>query len=154
MEIQIIYNEIDKYRNLKSLFKKLTRWLTSQLNLPVKTLDVIFTNDQYLQNLHHDFFDLDSKTDVITFDLNEEEDDIIEGEIYISVERAEYHSQKYDVSTQLELCRLIIHGCLHLAGYEDSNKENRTILKKKEEQLVNAVNHLFIKNIAKFKVPG
>lgn len=146
MKIQIIFNEIIKYQNYTKLFTDITKWCISCLKLNVKILDIIFTTDQYLYDLHRKFFNLDTKTDVITFNLNESKD-TIEGEIYISVDMAEQNSKKYNVSVESELCRLIIHGCLHLAGYEDKNEKDFRVMKNQEDKMVNSAENLFIKDL-------
>jgi len=142
MEIQINYHEVNKFLQLKDTFKEILNWTIKKLNLPVNTLDIIFTSDSYLKQLHKKFFDLDSKTDVITFDLNESENEI-EGEIYISTERAIDQSKKYKVSPEIEICRLLIHGCLHLAGYDDLIESDLAELKKVEDKLVEEVSCIF-----------
>ena len=142
MEIQINYHNITKYIHLKTIFIEVLKWNINILNLPIKTIDIIFTNDAYLKQLHKRFFDLNTKTDVITFNLNENSD-FIEGEIYISIDRAVVQSKHYNVRTETELCRLLIHGCLHLAGYNDKNDSDLAIMKEKENKLVEEVNRIF-----------
>jgi probable rRNA maturation factor len=142
MEIQINYHEVNAFIQLKSTFEEILDWTINKLSLPVTTLDIILTSDSYLKQLHKDFFDLDSKTDVITFDLNESPNEI-EGEIYISVERAIEQSKTYKVSPEIEICRLLIHGCLHLAGYDDLNESDLSVMKKEENELVEKVSRIY-----------
>ena len=142
MEIQINYHEVDEYFQLKTTFIEVLNWTIKKLNLPVNTLDVILTSDSYLRQLHKKFFDLDSKTDVITFDLNENPNEI-EGEIYISIERAIDQSKQYKVSPEIEICRLLIHGCLHLAGYDDVKESDLTEMKREENKLVEQVSRIY-----------
>ena len=142
MEIQINYHEVDEYFQLKTTFIEVLNWTIKKLNLPVNTLDVILTSDSYLRQLHKKFFDLDSKTDVITFDLNENPNEI-EGEIYISIERAIDQSKQYKVSPEIEICRLLIHGCLHLAGFDDVKESDLTEMKKEENKLVEQVSRIY-----------
>ncbi len=73
-----------------------------------------------------------------TFDLNENPNEI-EGEIYVSIERAIDQSKQYKVSPEIEICRLLIHGCLHLAGYDDLKETDLDELKKIENELVEEV---------------
>lgn len=142
MEIQINYHDIKEFIHLKATLKEVLVWTIKKLDLPVTSLDIILTSDSYLKKLHKDFFDLDSKTDVITFDLNENPKEI-EGEIYISIERAIDQSKQYQVNPELEICRLLIHGCLHLAGYDDFNKSDLLKLKKIENKLVEEVESIY-----------
>jgi rRNA maturation RNase YbeY len=78
----------------------------------------------------------------MTFNLGTKE--TIEGEIYISKDRAMDNASRYDVPPEHEICRLIVHGCLHLAGYEDNTEGNRKEMKKKEEDLLSMVLNLFL----------
>ena len=142
MEIQINYHETDDFVLLKNTFKDILYWTLNKLNLRVESLDIILTSDSYLIQLHKDFFDLNGKTDVITFDLNENPNEI-EGEIYISTKRAIDQSKQYKVSPEIEICRLMIHGCLHLAGYDDLNESDLSKLKKIENELVEEVSRIY-----------
>jgi len=144
MDIEIIFNEIEGYQDYQKTFGKLTKWTLSEIDLSVSKLSVIFSNDQHLRQLHRDFFNLDTNTDVITFNLNNEDEDI-EGEIYLSVHQSEINSKKYNVPVYLELSRLIIHGCLHLAGYNDIHEDDKAVMKSKEDELVEMANNRFFK---------
>ena len=142
MEIQINYHETNNFVRLKDTLEEITIWTINKLKLTVNSLDIILTSNLYLKRLHKEFFDLNSITDVITFDLSENPDEI-EGEIYISVESAVEQSKQYEVSPELEICRLLIHGCLHLAGYDDIKKADRTELKTLENNLVEEVGLIY-----------
>ena len=147
MEIQINYHNTKDFTQLKDTFKEILNWIIEKLDLSILSLDVIFTSDSYLKQLHKEYFNLDSKTDVITFDLNENPDEI-EGEIYISIQRAVEQSIQYRISPELELCRLLIHGCLHLAGYDDIKESDRTELKSIENKLVNDISRIYHKKLS------
>lgn len=71
-------------------------------------------------------------TDIITFDLSEEEG-LIEGEIYISVDRVKDNAGKFSKSFEDELHRVIIHGVLHLVGYGDKKPKLKAIMREKED---------------------
>lgn len=91
-------------------------------------LSIILTDDGMIRDLNCRFLKRDWATDVIAFPFGEEEKGLW-GEIYISEERARDQALIYDVSFEEELTRLIIHGILHLLGYQDKSEE----LKKKME---------------------
>ena len=111
--------------------------------MEIQSLNIIFVNDQFIKNLNHDYFNLDTGTDVITFNINESNENI-EGEIYICVDRAEQQCKVYNVLPEIELCRLIIHGCLHLSGFDDDTKLNQQKMKKVENRLVGSATNLFL----------
>lgn len=86
-------------------------------------INIIFVNDDYLRQLHRDFLNDDSYTDVMSFNLNE--DNSIEGEIYISLDRARHYANEFNVSLSSEIARLIIHGILHFKGYDDDTEDGK-----------------------------
>ena len=88
-----------------------------------KEISIIFVDDDYLRQLHSDFLNDDSYTDVMSFNLNE--NDQIEGEIYISLDHARHYANEFNVSFSSEIARLIIHGILHLKGYDDHTEDGK-----------------------------
>ncbi|MCB0258530.1 MAG: rRNA maturation RNase YbeY [Calditrichae bacterium] len=108
----------------------LARRVIADEQLEVSSLNIIFVDDAYLKDLHQRYLDDDSKTDVMTFSLNA--DGPIEGEIYISLDRARAHAQTYRVTAEMEVARLIIHGLLHLKGYDDHTAEEQKLMREKE----------------------
>ncbi len=140
MEIQVHNNAATINKHIIT-FKKLAVWVCEQLNLPIQNLNIIFTDDQSLYKMHKEFLNDDTYTDVITFNLGTSA--AIEGEIYISLDRAEDNASNYNVPLNHEIFRLIIHACLHLYGYEDKIENDRILMKKKEESiLMEAINIL------------
>jgi probable rRNA maturation factor len=117
-----------------SFYKKLTIWSAEKVKLPAESITVIFVGDEELTRMHGEFLDDPTPTDVITFDLGEE--GAVEGEIYISTERAAEQATQYGVSHTEELMRLIIHGLLHLAGFDDLEEEARSEMKRHEDYYV------------------
>lgn len=110
---------------------KLLNWIThcvSNEGFHLGFLEIILSNDQQLLRLNKDYLNHNYYTDIITFDYSEH-DQLVSGGIYISFERVKENAQKFNVSETEELFRVIIHGVLHLIGYQDdsiSNKEEMT----------------------------
>jgi probable rRNA maturation factor len=97
----------------------------------VKEINYIFCNDEHLLQINKDYLNHDYYTDIITFD-NSENGKIIEGDIFISVERIKENSQILKNEFDSELKRVIIHGILHLCGLKDKTPSEEQIMREKE----------------------
>ena len=96
------------------------------------SISIILTNDKKLLQLKNQYFQQDILTDVITFNL-EDDGDPIEGEIYISLNRVSENAIKFKQDIGIELKRVIIHGILHLLGYDDQTPEEKIIMIRMED---------------------
>ena len=97
------------------------------------SITFIFSNDDKLRKLKKEYFGEDVFTDTISFNL-EEESDPIEGEVYISLERVSENAHTFQQDFITEYKRIIIHGCLHLLGYNDELPEDKTKMTELEEK--------------------
>ncbi len=91
---------------------------------------VVLVDDETLLEMNREHLGHDYYTDVITFTL---ETNPLEGEIYISIDRAREQSREYGVGLYNEVCRLAIHGALHLVGYDDATTEQRDAMRVRED---------------------
>ena len=140
--MSIKFNYIEPFRVQHAL--KVKEFLVNVLRAEKrvsKSINYIFCSDEYLLQINKDFLQHDYLTDTITFDLST--GDLIEAEIYISIERVRDNAATYNTSFKRELCRVMIHGVLHLAGYKDKTKSEITLMRSKEEHYL----LLFEKNI-------
>ena len=99
----------------------------------IDCINFILVDDKYLNKLKKEYFNQDYYTDVISFNL-EDKNCPIDGEIYISINRVILNADKYNCSFNNELKRIMIHGLLHLSGYDDitkNEKQNMTNLENK-----------------------
>ena len=124
IEVSTEFDEINNPVN-RTYVGELVQQVLWNRNISVGAVTVIFTNADHLKNLKKQFFNEDVYTDVIAFRLDNQNNEPFEGEIYISLEMAEENSQEFNTSFHNELSRLIIHGCLHLLGYEDSTEKSK-----------------------------
>jgi len=100
-------------------------------NVPGARVNVILLSDDELLEMNRRHLGHDYHTDVITFRL---EDQPLEGEIYISVDRAREQAAEYGVGLHDEVRRLAIHGALHLAGYDDATDAERDAMRTLEDR--------------------
>ena len=97
----------------------------------VHTISYIFCNDDFLYEMNVEHLQHDDLTDVITFPY---QSDPIEGEIYISIDRIKENAEKFGITWQHELRRVMIHGALHLCGYTDKSEADRAAMTEKENK--------------------
>ena len=97
-----------------------------------ESVNYIFCKDEYLVNLNQKYLNHNTLTDILTFTYSDAFLPII-SEIYISVERVKQNAKLFRVNYQNELQRVMIHGILHLCGYEDSSAEQKVIMRAKED---------------------
>jgi probable rRNA maturation factor len=135
MEIRIFYDNISfrirKARKTKELINKI---IVSEKRIS-GTINIIITTDRELIKVNREFLKHDYFTDVISFSYNENK--IVNGEIYISIDTIKRNSKNYNVSLTNELLRVIIHGILHLCDYEDGTDARRMHMRKMENYWMN-----------------
>jgi probable rRNA maturation factor len=133
MAIQFIFTDtsitLTKRKELKLFIEKTFKEERKKLI----SLVIIFCTDEYLLNINKRFLQHDYYTDIVTFNLSDKPN-IIEGEIYISVDRIRENAKNHQVSLREELHRVIFHGVLHLCGYRDK-------LPKEKKQMTLAEDH-------------
>ena len=95
-------------------------------------LNFIFTDREFLLNINREFLDHDYHTDVIAFNYGKE--GVISGEVYIGIEAVKENANRFKTNFRDELLRVIIHAVLHLAGYDDKTDNERTYMRKKENE--------------------
>lgn len=97
-------------------------------------LNFIFCTDAYLLSMNQQYLKHNTLTDIITFDNRaDDQSGAIEGDIFISIERVEENASLLGVAFDTELHRVLIHGVLHLLGYNDKKKADKDLMRKKEE---------------------
>jgi len=94
-------------------------------------LNFILTNDITLKKMNVRYLKHNYFTDVISFGWDE--GNVIEGEVYISVDTVKINAKNYKVSYREEMLRVIIHGTLHICGYNDLSVEEREVMKSLED---------------------
>jgi rRNA maturation RNase YbeY len=95
-------------------------------------LNFIFCSDEHLLGINIQYLNHHTYTDIITFD-NSEEPGLIEGDIFISIERVRENAENLRIEFIEELHRVLIHGVLHLLGYTDKTSDKKGEMRKKED---------------------
>lgn len=116
----------------KTIIKKWIENTIVEEGYRLEELNFILCSDEYLLRINQDFLRHDDYTDVITFDNSEELKTIV-GDIFISLDRIKENALSFKSTTVNELCRVIIHGTLHLLGYKDKTKATKTEMTAKED---------------------
>tara|TARA_R110002049_G_scaffold73024_6_gene189223 strand:+ start:2344 stop:2757 length:414 start_codon:yes stop_codon:yes gene_type:complete len=102
-------------------------------------INYIFCDDEYLHKLNVEFLQHDTLTDIISFDNSLGK--LINGDIYISVERVEDNAKDFKVSFTEELQRVMIHGVLHYIGFKDKTEEDQIEMTKQENVSISMLNN-------------
>jgi rRNA maturation RNase YbeY len=121
---------------------KVKNWVKATIaaeGYKLQELNYIFCSDNYLLQINQQYLDHDTYTDIVTFD-NSEKDRVIEGDIFISIDRIRENAVKFGTGEVNELHRVIIHGALHLLGYQDKMAESKKIMTGKEDHYLGVRN--------------
>ena len=137
--MSIFFNKVNVSFSINE--ELVVKWLEESvgpLGFAIGELSFIFCSDEYLKKinikyLNHDFF-----TDVITFDYSKNK--LLFGDVYISTERVKENATTYNSSFNKELFRVIIHGVLHLCGFNDKTKKEKTLIRAKENEFLSSIN--------------
>ena len=131
--IDFVYNTDFRLAN-KEVF---SRWLISVANAEgflIDTLVFLFVDDKEILEMNKKFLKHDYYTDVITFgDLKDKK---ISGDIAISIERVLDNSKMYGVEFEDELKRVMVHGLLHIMGYNDKASNDKSVMSQKEKKAI------------------
>ncbi len=131
MKINFRY-DIEKYRLRDSkLLKRIISRIVSDAGLKGGVADIIITTDGKVYEINREFLGHDYYTDIITFNYNSGKS--VNGEIYISAQRVKENAEKFGVTLNSEIRRVIFHGFLHLCGYDDRTAEEKNKMSEMEE---------------------
>ncbi|MBL7052440.1 MAG: rRNA maturation RNase YbeY [Candidatus Marinimicrobia bacterium] len=118
------FSEVTESACDEKILRKILLKVARDFRFKIEQINIIFTNDTALKKMKKQYFNEDRFTDVISFNLSENKT-LLDGEIYISVDRAKSQAQEYSVCLNHEITRLVTHGMLHLCGIMDSTDGER-----------------------------
>lgn len=123
--------------------RKTAQWIkqvASLYNKNIGEVSYLFCNDEKILEINQQYLQHDFYTDIITFDNSEE--DILSGDIFISVDTVLSNSQKFNTTYEDELNRVIIHGILHLIGLNDESEEESKEMRSSEDRALKILSEL------------
>ena len=121
------------------VFKNIIEKIALMNKIKSVQVSYIFGDDNLLLELKNRFFKQNHFTDVIAFRLNDYDNPLVEGEVYISLPRAKENAIIFNELYEKEVARLIIHGFLHLIGYLDETDEEKNKMTNLENMLLEKV---------------
>ena len=100
-------------------------------------ISITFTDNENIRQLNNEFRNIDRETDVLSFPMDDEGDDVVLGDVVISLEKAKSQAEEYGHSIEREISFLCVHSCLHLLGYdhETSEEDEKEMFTKQHEIL-------------------
>jgi probable rRNA maturation factor len=145
MEITINYSDMKFYSEdlEKLILMVLTEGAKQQKVAEDAEISVLICDADTIHELNRDYRDVDAPTDVLSFALNEGEDDVPEeetelGDIVINLDRAVSQAEEYGHSRDREVAYLSVHGFLHILGYDHYDPEEKKAMRKAEEDILSA----------------
>lgn len=128
--VTYFFEDTDFKLKNKTKIKKWLKLVAESEVFSLGALSIIFCSDNYILDINQRFLQHDYFTDIITFDYSEGEK--ISGDLFISVDSVRENSIEYETEFEEELHRVIVHGVLHLIGYDDHTDEDIRTMRSKE----------------------
>ena len=134
------YNDFDpNFSYNKEKIEKIILKVFSELTYSNIKLSIIFTKRDFLSKMKETYFNVEQYTDVIAFDFSEDKENF-EGEIYISIKDVKENAKLFEQSFDNEFKRVVIHGALHLVGYNDIEHKDKLMMKNMENKYLEEFN--------------
>ena len=133
MAISFFFQDTRVTLNDRKRLKEFISLLFKRHGRKLGSLTYVFCTDKYLLEVNQRFLKHDFYTDIITFDLSSSKE-MVEGEIYISVDRVRDNTKALEVTMKNELHRVIFHGALHLCGFNDKGKAEKAKMTLEEDK--------------------
>lgn len=119
----------------KKNIHKIISLIKKEKNLNIESLEINFVNEKTILEINTTYLGHKYTTDVISFNYSDESNNL-DGEIFICFDVAKENAKRFDAKFDDEIKRLVIHGILHLIGYDDVTKSKREKMREEEERLL------------------
>ena len=133
MAVQIFFIETSVTLKERRRLKQFIKEVFLRKKRILVNLNLIFCTDEYLLNINNSFLQHDYYTDIVTFNLSDNPL-VIDGEVYISIDRVKENAIANGVTILNELHRIIFHGVLHLCGFKDKSRKDKLLMTQKEDR--------------------
>ncbi len=130
--VQFFFEDTKRFATKKYRISEILSEVVLKEGKQLGQINYILCSDEYLLKINQEYLKHDYYTDVISFDYSE--DDVITGDIYISVDRIKENAMKFNVTFDNEFCRVLLHGILHFIGFDDKSEQEERIMREKENE--------------------
>lgn len=117
--------------------RRLVRQVADREDCSLRHVSIVLSDRDTVLQLNREYLEHDYPTDVLSFPLHDDPSEGIEGEIYIDLDTADERHEEFDATFKEEVHRYIIHGLLHLVGYDDASPSDRTAMRDREDHYLN-----------------
>jgi rRNA maturation RNase YbeY len=120
---------------------RLVRYTVDAEGASLVHVSLVLTDHETVRRLNQDYLDHDYNTDVLSFSLRAEDEatDAVEGEVYVDLDTAAERHEEFDTSFEREAYRYVVHGVLHLLGYDDATESGQEAMRVQEDDVLDAV---------------
>lgn len=142
--MELVINNRQRARRLdRKLIKQIAEFTLTESGCNMVVLGIHFVSAAEMAKVHKNFMNIAGSTDVITFDHASKPPASIHGEIFISIDDAIAQAREFKTTWQSETARYVVHGILHLLGYDDLSPGARTKMKREENRLLKNIEGRF-----------
>jgi probable rRNA maturation factor len=132
--INFYFENVKKPKEISISIKKWIRYIVDLEKSKLGAISYVFCDNSYILDINIKFLNHHYFTDIITFNYNTAS--YVSGDIFISLDTVLFNANEYNVDFKSELLRVIIHGVLHLLGYDDTSSELQEEMTKKEDESI------------------
>ena len=125
----------------KERISDLAQTVLSNEGVLAAEISIVIVDDEYIIRLNQEYLNKNTTTDVLSFRLTDDTGDKLEGEVYANIEQITRQASDYHVLMEDEISRIVIHGVLHLLGFDDQTGEQKKIMTEIEDQYLEILNN-------------